>query len=455
MRLQNCKTLIFAFFFTLFFSQNGYSAGYGIYEWSSRGNALGGTLIGRANDPSAVAFNPAGIVQLSGTQGMTGLTLIVPNSDVITNNPYPPKGQQAAHGKDNIWAIPHFYLTKELAPQWWLGVGLFSRAGLGVEYKNPKTFWGRYNNTYTGIKSVSFNPNLAFKINDKFSVAAGMEAAWLDFTHEKTIDGGAVLKKAKENSLYSALVPPADIFNPNNTSRDIYSKMSGNATGVGANIALRFVPEDWIALGLTWRSKIQISIDGKADFDKTNALTWLASQTPLAQGVITTLLKNCGVKGSAPIPEMFAFGVTLYPMDKLSLEFDALLTRWSAYKELSFVFDSSLPTVTAKKDWKDAWRFQFGGEYALNPNFELRASYVYDQSPVNGDYADYIIPANNRHLIGGGIGFKKDNWTLDLGYTYLFVESRDVQARMKEGIFKSRFDNGKSHLGSLSVSYNF
>ena len=455
MRLQNCKTLIFVFLFSLFFSKNGYCAGYGIYEWSTRGNALGGTLIGRADDPSAVAFNPAGIVQLNGTQIQTGITLIYPNSDVTTNNPYLPTTRQTAQGQNNIWAIPHFYLTQKLAPQWWLGIGVFSRAGLGVEYKNPKNFWGRYNNTYTGIKSASLNPNLAFKINDKFSIAAGMEAAWLDFTHEKTIDSGAVLKKAKENPLYAALTVPPDIFNPTNTQRDIYSKTFGNATGVGVNLALRFTPEDWITLGLTWRSKIQISINGKSKFDKTNAQNWLSGQGAMEQGVIRGLLKDCGTKGSAPIPEIFAFGITLYPIDNLSLEFDTLLTRWSAYKELSFVFDSSLPTITSRKDWKDAWRFQFGGEYALTPDFDLRASYVYDQSPINGNFADYIIPANNRHLFGFGIGFTRDNWTIDLGYTYLLVESRNVQPRPQEGVFKSRFDNGKSHLGSFSLNYHF
>ncbi|MDY6952264.1 MAG: transporter, partial [Thermodesulfobacteriota bacterium] len=39
-------------------------AGFALYEGSARGNALGGTLVGRADDPSAIFFNPAGITQL-------------------------------------------------------------------------------------------------------------------------------------------------------------------------------------------------------------------------------------------------------------------------------------------------------------------------------------------------------------------------------------------------------
>ena len=37
------------------------AAGFSIYEWSARGNTLDETLVGRANDPSALAYNPAGI----------------------------------------------------------------------------------------------------------------------------------------------------------------------------------------------------------------------------------------------------------------------------------------------------------------------------------------------------------------------------------------------------------
>jgi long-chain fatty acid transport protein len=77
-----------------------FGAGYGIYEWSARGNALGGTLVGRADDASTVAYNPAGMTQLNGTQVMAGLSGINPQVDVVTKN----GGKtETTAGEDNIW----------------------------------------------------------------------------------------------------------------------------------------------------------------------------------------------------------------------------------------------------------------------------------------------------------------------------------------------------------------
>ncbi|MCK8603242.1 hypothetical protein [Desulfoferrobacter suflitae] len=54
-----------------------FGAGFALYEGSARGNALGGALVARADDPSAVYYNPAGITQLPGLQMMVGGTFIL------------------------------------------------------------------------------------------------------------------------------------------------------------------------------------------------------------------------------------------------------------------------------------------------------------------------------------------------------------------------------------------
>ncbi|MFW6036528.1 MAG: hypothetical protein ACOCPS_01720, partial [Desulfonatronovibrio sp.] len=68
---MNLKT-VFVAAILVFFVQVGsvYSAGFSLYEWGARGTSMGGTMIGRADDPSAVAYNPAGITQLEGIQTM-------------------------------------------------------------------------------------------------------------------------------------------------------------------------------------------------------------------------------------------------------------------------------------------------------------------------------------------------------------------------------------------------
>ena len=55
-----------------------FANGFDIYEQSAEAVGLGGAFIAQADDPSAVFFNPAGIVQLEGTQLSVGVCLITP-----------------------------------------------------------------------------------------------------------------------------------------------------------------------------------------------------------------------------------------------------------------------------------------------------------------------------------------------------------------------------------------
>ena len=56
--------------------------GFALSDFGARGTALG--MVARADDPSAVAWNPAGITQLPGTQIMVGMTAIQPSGTVDT-----------------------------------------------------------------------------------------------------------------------------------------------------------------------------------------------------------------------------------------------------------------------------------------------------------------------------------------------------------------------------------
>lgn len=55
-----------------------FGAGFALYDFSARGNALGGALVGRADDPSALALNPAGITQIPGSAFLTSAAFLLP-----------------------------------------------------------------------------------------------------------------------------------------------------------------------------------------------------------------------------------------------------------------------------------------------------------------------------------------------------------------------------------------
>lgn len=146
--------------------------GFALSDFGARGTALAGGMVARADDPSAVAWNPAGITQLPGTQIMVGMTAIQPSGTVDTVDRFG-IGRSTDVDK-HTWANPHAYLTHQFSDNLWGGIGIFSRFGLGNSY--PTNWPGRENLKYVSLKTVSLNPNLAFKINDNLSLAVGLSS---------------------------------------------------------------------------------------------------------------------------------------------------------------------------------------------------------------------------------------------------------------------------------------
>lgn len=399
-------------------------AGFALYEGSARGNALGGTLVGRADDPSALFYNPAGMTQLPGFQVMGGATAIWPKTDVVTTH----EGTRTrSETESNLWIPPHLYSTYQYTNSIWFGLGIFSRFGLGTEF--DKGWPGRYNTYNAVIQTITVNPNMAFKVNDKLSLAAGASWMWFDLTLEQKIDFGSLTN------------PDPDTY-----ALDVDQSLTGDSSGWGFNLALHYKAFDWMSLGASYQSRIKQEIEGEVDFSKPS-------------GVPATVFNDTKVSGKITLPDMAFLGVTFYPVDRLSLEVDGVWTGWSTYDELTIHYsDPILPgtkSTTKDKKWDDVWRLQVGVEYKALDWLDLRLGYVWDKSPIPGETADYLVPTNDRHLFSVGCGIHQGDWTVDLSYTYLDIESRSVRARRKDGVLDSRFEDGYVHLIGLSLTYRF
>ena len=421
--MRTLKTWVMACCLVLLATQLSFAAGFGIYEWSARGNALGGATVGRADDPSALATNPAGITQLNGVQVLGGFTAIHPVLDIRTNDEW------TSSDKDSLWIPPHFFATWKINDRYSIGLGTFSRFGLGSVF--DEDWAGRYNSYEAVIESMSINPNVAVKVTDNLSAAFGVDATYMN-----------IIMKKKLN--FSQIVQPEGD-----------ADLQADGMGYGFNMGLHYQPCQYAKLGLSYRSPVTMKVTGDADF----------SDIPAA--LAGTFFKDTSVSGTVTLPDSFSFGVALYPVDKLSVEVGVVYTLWSKYDELKINYGSPVRTsagpttqTVTTKNWSDVWRFNIGLEYAALDWLDLRLGYVFDQSPLNDDTIDYLVPANDRHLLNGGLGFHWDNWTVDLNYTYLMIMDRDIDARnpYADGtyeIYEGEIDNADAHMVGLSVGYKF
>jgi long-chain fatty acid transport protein len=138
-------------------------------------------------------------------------------------------------------------------------------------------------------------------------------------------------------------------------------------------------------------------------------------------------------------------------------------TRWSTYKDLTIQFTTSpsgsgvSSSVKYNKNWQDVIRPFLGVEYKTTDWLDLRAGFAYDQEAVNKSYADYLVPANDRFLFSFGPGFRWQNWSLDISYTYLLILDRtNVAARgAPDYVLDSSFTNGHASMIGCSLGYKF
>jgi len=373
-------------------------AGFALYDWSARGNALGGAMTGRADDPSAIAFNPAGITQIPDSSMMAGLAFIMPGGTLTEI------GGDSVGMIDHTFIPPHFYYTRQLSDRLWFGVGLMTRFGLGTDF--PPDWYGRYNSYYANIQSVSINPNLAWKVNDRLSLSVGVEALWFEYGARRFI------------------------------GTDF--RLLGDDIGYGWNVGLHYKLDEATRIGLHYRSQVKLTISGTADI----------------QGVGST-----DAWGDLTLPEMFLFGLSRQVTPKLNVEVGAIYTGWSSYDRLAIHFENDfgmLPNPsTSVKNWKNVWRYQLGLEYRYSPEWTWRFGYTYDQEPSPDGAVDFQAPMSDRQLFSIGFGYTKNDRTWDLAYTYLLADDRTIAGRPGDGIPDSRTSNMDAHIIVISYSMRF
>ena len=368
--------------------------GFALTEWSARGLGLASGMVGRADDVSAIAYNAAGITQLPGVQVMGGMGLIAPMGTLSLDTTY---GKQETTTKPAVWAAPHAYASWQLNDSLWLGLGVFSRFGLGNSYDQNWT--GRYNLYSVNLQTVSAVPTLAWKINDILSVSAGLEIMNVNLTTEQKLTSPVI-----------AALRAGD--------QDIEVQASG--WGVGGHFGLHARLNDEWSVGLAYKTQVTVNAYGDAKHDGK-----LAGKTPEPT--------NCDAHGTVQLPDSLALGVAYKPLDNLSFEVGAVWTRWSTYNSLNIYMDNGNQSIS-HKNWNDGWNFNASVEYKPLDWWSLRAGFWYETPVINEDHSDFMVPSNGRTALTLGTGVEWNDFTIDFAYCHMWINPTNYDDTDASGI---------------------
>ncbi|PKQ82301.1 long-chain fatty acid outer membrane transporter [Aeromonas sobria] len=402
-----------------------HAAAFQLNEHSASG--LGRAYAGEAaiaDNASVLARNPAAMTTFDKMAVSVSGTYIKPDVDVEGEiNKVDKNGNKIAKLKDASESgiapaafVPASYFIQPLNDQWAWGIALFSNYGLSTEYS--KTFAAGSGAGDTSLLTLNINPNIAYRINEQFSIGAGINAVY----------GAAELNRFA-GFTGTALPPDTNV-----------AHLKGDTWGFGWNVGTLYEINENNRLALTYRSQVDMSFDG--DFSGT-----------------TTTTKGATVDGNLKIdlPAQAEFAGYHRLNQQFAVHYSVNWTDWSAFQELNATSASCISGVCLYKPekFKDSTRYSLGGTWFINPSWEARLGFAYDKTPIEAEYRSLSIPDSDRIWYSTGATYHiNPDMSVDFGMAYIDGKKVDVNEGLPKHDSTTRWQ-GTSHGNAFLASAQF
>jgi long-chain fatty acid transport protein len=378
--------------------------------------AMGGAFAAVADDPSAIAHNPAGLTILKGTNLYNGISAVNLSSEYES-----PEGRSQTTSFQ-LFFPPHAFLTSDLGlKNLAFGLGIYSPFGIGGR-KWSDTGFTRYASTNGLIATVNVNPTMAWRVLPQLSLGVGLDVLY--------------------SSNQMARMVNQSVF----AFQDGKLSFKGSGIGVGGNFGMLLFPEEKFSLAFAYRSRIRLKQRGTLAFE--------AIAPPLQPffggGVFRTNASTV-----MEFPHLFTWGAAYRPTPRVTLSLEVDWFWWSVLNRASLNLKTEAPAAQFTNipllfDWKNSLLVMVGVDYKLTERFSLRGGYVYEQTNVPDKTLTPGDPDTDQHYISLGFGYRPGNWVIDAFYAIGFYVDRQVDNAILRGTYHSL-----TNLGGVSVGYRF
>lgn len=415
--------LMVALLGSVFLAPGAQASGFALIEQnaSGMGNAFAGQAA-VAEDASTVFFNPAGLTRFSGRQLVMAGHVIVPSAEFSdsASGVGPTQTELGGNGGNaGVPAlVPNLFYSMPIGKRMAFGLGISAPFGLVTEY--DKNWIGRFQAVKSDLQTININPSLGFKVNDTWSVGAGLNAQQAKAELSKMANYGAA------GAFFA--------------DQEGLATVEGDDWGWGYNLGFLYTPRADIRIGFSYRSKIDYTLEGNVSYANRPAL--LAGALP--DGPVTA-------KATMPASASLSLYKVLSPTWDLLA--DATWTEWSLFDRLTVLRPSGAVVDDTIENWHNTWRFSLGATRHVSERLSWRFGAAFDESPVPDSHRTPRIPDADRFWLAAGLQYRMDNKRrLDVGYTHIFVEDSrvNIAANGTTGTLNGSYDN---QIDILSVQY--
>ena len=456
--------------------------GYQINSQSARQWGMAHTGTALKLGAESMTFNPAGLSYMNSKFDVSVGTILIKSKVKF-------EAGGPSYQTDNPLSTPifgHF------------GYKVNEKLAVGVNVTNPagnSLVWG---DNWAGAKLIqdvalkSFNvqPTVSYKINDIISVGAGLMIDFGSFEQRKGLvaanafNGLGTLASGL-SAMMPSLAPLPGMIQSFNNQIPVGIELEGSSkVAYGFNVGALVNLSEKLTLGVTYRSKVKLSVEGgeaELEYANDNAkavinaiksfdttpLAGLEAAGALPAGTVATLkgtqtqLATMGVldgaefSASMPIPSIFSIGIAYKPNEKWTLTGEAQITGWSAYNKLDIVFKTAAGEIlqSSVKDYKNTACVRLGAEYMMNDFVTFRAGLYGDTPPVQMDNYNPETPSADcaGYTIGATLNPTKF-MAIDLSLGYL--EGEKTTGSCNDGAFKADYTKSAIMPG-IGLRFNF
>jgi long-chain fatty acid transport protein len=444
-------------------AEGGYYAG----TLGTQATGRGGAFVARADDVTAVSYNPAGLANLRGTVLQFGnqfsynrydftrapTPIYRENQDPLTVT-FPKVSNQAP------WqaADPFLGVASNLGlKDWGFAVAAFAPSGIAklqfpmAPQDRAQDSGQRYLMVSRESMILNYTASAAWKYADRFGL--GVTLQWIHvprLSYSLVIDGSTFPAAA----------------NPVSSDMDILSTVSGSSRFTfNAIVGLWFRAKPWLDLGVSGQVvpsditvKSRLAVEPRGDLVGSIKLT---RDGVLADDVTLTL----------PLPMIFRGGARYRHLDGdrevFDVELDVDYTTWSRVGRLGIDANNlqaaaqsnvlTINVISIEKQWRDSLGIRLGGDYAALPGrLTLRAG-AYYESPVS-DAAYFNVDFATGAQLGGAVGASLFFGGVELAAAYAVrvqptVTTTEAEARVYQQVPGSRCKPPYTDAATCNANY--
>jgi len=388
----------------------------------TKSRGMGGAGIAVSHCAESTLSNPALITCTRGTSISFGGTVFMPDMSAKM-------GAADTHDSDaDMSIIPGVAISHKIDDNWYVGIGMWGTAGMGVDYRDATQSPIDSGNMHmvSNLQLMQFAPSLAYSSHN-FGVAITplIQYGALDINYQN--------------------------FDGSNVGAGVAQDL-----GYGLNLGTYYDLDNGITLGAVYKSEIDMEYNGQLSS---------ATQPFVDFGIFPEALSD-----HLEQPAEIGLGIG-YTFNEHTLAFDYKQIKWSdakGYKD--FGWEDQDVYALGYQYKEDKWRFRAGYNYAKQPIKEAPSGPAvisagnYAQAGGNAvnlfNLLGFPATAEEHYTLGTGYEFS-DNFYVDMAYVYAPTTTKKMQTitgfnaqtgEMYTG--ESSVDHSESSL-SFQLSYRF